>query len=200
MRKLAIPRGRLENASSLKRHLRSQLPRIGVSLEPSKLRPYDEDQFLQLLIGALRGGECGQKPEEKNIILTRGDIDCWFQERVKKNTIEISHKHKEIYHLTIFALTAARQMWTGGTQMTPTEFSRRGKRRPLLQVVADLFTGKIGEVATQRLAHNLGYEVQPDWDLSSERERYRSDLTRIGRVEAGRLYDVPWIISIKSRA
>lgn len=200
MRKLAIPCGRLENASSLKRHLRSQLLHMGVSLESSKLSPYDEEQFLQLLIGALRGDECGQKSEKNDIILTPDDIDRWFQERVKKNTIQISHEHEETYHLTIFALTAACQMWTGGTQMTVTEFSRRGKRRPLLQVVADLFTGKIGEVATQRLARNLGYEVQPDWDLSPERERYRSDLTRIGRVEEGPLYDVLKVISIKSSA
>ncbi len=191
----------LENASSLKKYLRSQLPRIGVSLELSEISPYDEDQFLQLLIGALRGEECGQRSEGNDIIiLTRDDINCWFQERVRQNTILISHEHEETYHLTIFALTAACQMWTGGTQMTVTEFSRRGKRRPLLQIVADIFTGKIGEVATRRLARNLGYEVQPDWDLSPERERYRSDLTRIGRVGEGRLYEAPGVISVKSTA
>ena len=188
MEPIIIPLGKLERASELKRTLRPLL----AGLE-------------SFLIGALRGGEkCGRKSKE-GYIITEKYVNNWFKTRVEPNTIKISHEDEEMYYLMTFALAAARQMHMGGTRMTVTEFSRRGKRRPLLQVVADIFTGKIGEVATQLLARRYGYEVQPDWDLSHDREQYRSDLTRIGRITDGRIYeiyDIPktWTISVKSSA
>jgi hypothetical protein len=196
MEPIIIPLGKLKRASELKRTLRPLLAGL------ESFDPYTEDQLLELLIGALRGGEkCGRKSKE-GYIITEKYVNNWFKTRVKPNTIKISHEDEEMYHLMTFALAAACQMYTGGTRMTVTEFSRRGKRRPLLQVVADIFTGKIGEVATQLLARDYGYGVQPDWDLSRDREQYRSDLTRIGRVTDGRIYNIPgtWTISVKSSA
>jgi len=196
MEPIIIPLGKLERASELKRTLRPLLAGL------ESFDPYTEDQLLELLIGALRGGEkCGRKSKE-GYIITEKYVNNWFKTRVEPNTIKISHEDEEMYHLMTFALAAACQMYTGGTRMTVTEFSRRGKRRPLLQVVADIFTGKIGEVATQLLARDYGYEVQPDWDLSRDREQYRSDLTRIGRVTDGQIHNIPktWTISVKSSA
>ena len=197
MTQITIRANSLKRPSALKRTLRPLL--ADLKAKALDYHPYNEDQLLELLIGALRGEECGRK-SKKDYILAQRDIKDWFEKRVKPGTLEISHENAEMYYLLTFALAAALQMYMGGTRMTATEFSRREKRRPLLQVVADIFTGKIGEVATQLLARRYGYEVQPDWDLSPERAQYRSDLTRIRRIDDGRIYNIPWTISVKSSA
>jgi hypothetical protein len=195
--KVIVAPNELEKASNLRQKIRNLCGGL-------KFRYYNNEQVAELLIGYLRGQACVRTPK-KGYILTQKCIEHWFKNRVLSSTVLITHKNKEMYYLMLFALAAAQQMWEGSTGMTKTEFSRRGKRRPLLQVVADIFTGKIGEVATQLLARRYGYGVQPDWDLSRDRQQYRSDLTRIGRITDGRIYeiyDIPktWTISVKSSA
>jgi hypothetical protein len=90
MEPIIIPLGKLERASELKRTLRPLLAGL------ESFDPYTEDQLLELLIGALRGGEkCGRKSKE-GYIITEKYVNNWFKTRVKPNTIKISHEDEEM--------------------------------------------------------------------------------------------------------
>lgn len=196
----------LLSASRLKEGLTKLSPTLRPLVEAAlsgDYKPFTGEQVTQLLVGAVRGGECGSRisrGRRTQYVLDEDAVREWFAYRVLPNTTVLTHESPEIYQLLAFVLVASLAMFAGETRMTVTEFSRRSKRRNLLQIVADQFIGKIGEVAAQVYARGFGFDLTPDWELSRELSRYHTDITHIRRIRESQRRNVTLNVSVKSSA
>jgi hypothetical protein len=112
--------------------------------------------------------------------------------------VVVTTEDPNFFRLLIFSLLITYKMHAGDTRMTISEFSARGKRRSMLQVVSDQFVGKIGEIGFSRFASQWGYEISLDWDFGREREAFANDLPAIKKLHEGSFRASARRVSIKS--
>ncbi len=100
-----------------------------------------------------------------------------MKEKLIPNIVIISIDDEDLIRLLIFCMEITYQMFAGGTRATVTQKGFRGRRRTFEAILVDQFVGKLGEIMVKKLLEkNFPTEIELDWDISTQIEKYRNDI------------------------
>ena len=138
----------------------------------------DGDEISELLLSACRSNDYNviRKEGRKSFINEYKVLD-WLKEKLLPTTVTVRLDDEDIIRLLIFCIEITHQMFAGGTRATVTQKGFRQRRRTFESILVDQFIGKLGEIFVKKyLEENFSVNVELDWEISTQIERYRNDI------------------------
>ena len=152
------------------------------------ISPYTQDQLVKTLVSACRSGEATIEERKDGLYLI--DVDKWFLDRIKPNTVVLSF---EDYVASFFR--SFRLLVLGNIAKTDFGGSRQ---RDFGQLLTDFTRGFLGEIGIKRFFKqklNLDVEVE-EARIGTPDEFMARDIVKV--KESGNYRDVKAKISVKT--
>ena len=139
---------------------------------------FDVEELNELLLSACRSNDFDVICHRENkMFLDEDRILAWVEKKLLPNTVIVRLDDEDIVRLLIFCIEITYQMFAGGTRATVTAKGFRERRRTFESILVDQFVGKLGEIfAKKYLEKNYQVNVELDWEISTQIERYRNDI------------------------
>ena len=142
----------------------------------SDIKPYTDEEVMELLMGAIRGGEIvPQIPSRTGALIGQEQLKQWWEGRVKPQTLVLGRD--DYLKCLLFAIRAFYRR----TGMTITHFGRREQRREMGQWLSNQTEGKLGEIAVQKFLQRHGIQADLDWTLRETPGDYLPDIASVWR-------------------
>ncbi|HGE70461.1 TPA: hypothetical protein ENX78_06485 [Candidatus Poribacteria bacterium] len=143
----------------------------------------NQEELSDLLLSACRANEFNIiEFQGRNSFVNEDNVLRWINEKLIPNTIILNLDDPDVVRLLLFCIEITYQMFEGGTKATTTQKGFRDRRRTFESILSDQFVGKLGEVIVKKLLE-MKYNIQIllDWDISTQIERYRSDIVNASK-------------------
>lgn len=139
---------------------------------------FDDEELNELLLSICRSNDFNVIYEQENkMFLDEDRVLDWVRNKLLPSTVIVKLDDEDVVRLLIFCIEITYQMFAGGTRATVTAKGFRERRRTFEAILADQFVGKLGEIfAKKYLEKNYRVNVELDWEISTQIERYRKDI------------------------
>lgn len=139
---------------------------------------FNVDELSEILLSACRMNDFDILSRFGNKKFLDEDMaEKWVIEKLLPNTVVMDFSDEDVIRLLIFCFEITYQMFEGGTKATVSAKGFRERRRTFESIVADQFTGKLGEIMLKRfLESKFPSKIELDWEISRQIEKYRNDI------------------------
>jgi hypothetical protein len=141
--------------------------------------PFDDDELSALLLSACRSNDFNVISRRgKKMFLNEDKILEWIKKKLLSNTVIVRLDDEDIMRLLIFCIEITYQMFEGGTKATVSAKGFRERKRTFESILADQFTGKLGEIMVKKfLEENFPkIKIELDWRISKEINKHKNDI------------------------
>ncbi|MDK2876318.1 MAG: hypothetical protein PWQ22_728 [Archaeoglobaceae archaeon] len=178
MNRIRLSRGNLNSPSSFKKELNDYILTLRNEVLEQYNIDFDVEEMGDLLLSICRSNDFNVVSKIGNeMYLNEAQVKKWIDEKLIPNTLVLKLDDEDVIRLLIFCIEITYQMFSGGTRATVTQKGFRERRRTFESILVDQFVGKLGEIFVKKfLETNYGVNVELDWEISTQIEKYRNDI------------------------
>ena len=180
---IEISKRLLNSPSKFRKVLQGYLERLRNLIQKNYSLEFNEEEIGDLLLSACRTNDFNVTQQHNNKIgIDEERVLNWINAKLLPNTVSINLDDEDIVRLLIFCFQITYQMFGGGTRATVTQKGFRQRRRTFESILVDQFVGKLGEIFVKKhLERSFPVNIQLDWEISANIERYRNDIINANR-------------------
>ncbi|MEM3473592.1 MAG: hypothetical protein QXW80_04935 [Candidatus Micrarchaeia archaeon] len=172
-----VSKEELKSPALFKENKKTHINCLKEGLEKESGIAFTIDELSGLILSACRSGEIVDQNTTDEVKVRKESILKWLRKKLIPNTVILNMDDEDLIRLLIFCIEITYQMFEGGTKATVTQKGFRERRRTFEAILADQFTGKLGEIIVRKFfKEKFSIEIELDWEISTQIRKHKNDI------------------------